>query len=28
MKELDFREVYNMLGGIIEWKSEGLPTTK
>ncbi len=27
-KELDFREVYNMLGGIIKWKSEGLPTTK
>lgn len=28
MKEQDFREVYNMLGGIIEWKSKGLPTTK
>ena len=28
MKELDFREVYNMLAGIIKWKSEGLPTTK
>ena len=28
IKELDFREVYNMLGGIIKWKSEGLPTTK
>jgi len=28
MKEQDFREVYNMLGGIIKWKSEGLPTTK
>jgi rhodanese-related sulfurtransferase len=28
MKELDFREVYNMLGGIIKWKSERLPTTK
>jgi len=28
MKELDFREVYNMLGGIIKWKSEGLPTIK
>ncbi len=28
MKELDFREAYNMLGGIIKWKSEGLPTTK
>jgi len=28
MKELDFREVYNMLGGINSWKAEGLPTTK
>jgi len=28
MKELNFREVYNMLGGINVWKSEGLPTTK
>ena len=28
MKELDFREVYNMLGGITKWKSEGLPTKK
>ncbi len=28
MKELDFREVYNILGGIIKWKSKGLPTTK
>jgi rhodanese-related sulfurtransferase len=28
MKELDFREGYNMLGGIIKWKSEELPTTK
>jgi len=28
MKELDFREVYNMLGGIVKWKSKGLPTTK
>ncbi len=27
MKGLDFREVYNMLGGITKWKSEGLPTT-
>jgi rhodanese-related sulfurtransferase len=24
--ELEFREAYNMLGGIIEWKAEGLPT--
>ena len=28
MEELDFKEVYNMLGGITKWKSEGLPTTK
>ncbi len=28
MKELDFKEVYNMLGGIVKWKSEELPTTK
>ncbi len=28
MKDLDFREVYNMLGGIIKWKSEGSATTK
>lgn len=28
MKELNFKEVYNMSGGIIKWKSEGLPTTK
>jgi len=28
MEELNFREVYNMSGGIIEWKAEGLPTTK
>ncbi len=27
-KELDFREAYNMLDGIIKWKSERLPTTK
>lgn len=27
MKELDFREAYNMLSGIIKWKSERLPTT-
>lgn len=27
MKELDFREAYNMLSGIIKWKSEKLPTT-
>ena len=28
MEELDFREVYNMSGGIIEWKAEGFPTVK
>ena len=26
--ELEFREAYNMLGGIIEWKAEGLPTAE
>ena len=25
MKELAFREIYNMLGGIIQWKAEGYP---
>jgi rhodanese-related sulfurtransferase len=28
MKELEFQEVYHMLGGIVRWMSEGLPTTK
>jgi len=28
MKELGFREVYNISGGITGWKAEGLPTTK
>jgi len=28
MAELNFREAYNMLGGIIDWKAEGLPTIK
>ncbi len=28
MAELNFREVYNILGGINQWKAEGLPTTK
>ncbi len=28
MEELAFREVYNMSGGMIKWKAEGLPTTK
>ncbi len=28
MEELNFREVYNMSGGISQWKAVGLPTTK
>ena len=28
MKELNFREAYNILGGINAWKKEGLPTTQ
>ena len=28
MDELNFGEVYNVLGGINSWKAEGLPTTK
>jgi rhodanese-related sulfurtransferase len=28
MKELGFREAYNMLEGINQWQAEGLPTTK
>ncbi len=28
MKELNFSGVYNMLGGITRWKTEGLSTTK
>jgi rhodanese-related sulfurtransferase len=28
MKELGFTKVYNMLGGIIQWKAEGFPTIK
>ena len=28
MQELNFREVYNMSGGILEWQAEGLPTVK
>ena len=28
MKALEFREVYHMLGGIVGWTSEGLPTKK
>lgn len=26
MKDSGFKEVYNMLGGIVQWKIEGLPT--
>jgi rhodanese-related sulfurtransferase len=28
MEELNFREAYNMMGGIIQWQAEGLPTVK
>ena len=28
MAELNFKEVYNILGGMLQWKSEGLPTVK
>jgi rhodanese-related sulfurtransferase len=28
MEELNFREVHNMTGGIIQWKAEGFPTVK
>ena len=28
MKDFDFKEVYNVLGGITKWISEGLPSTK
>ncbi len=28
MEELNFKVVYNMLGGIAGWKQEGLPTVK
>jgi rhodanese-related sulfurtransferase len=28
MTELNFREAYNMLGGIIQWETEGFPTTE
>ncbi|GAF84355.1 unnamed protein product [marine sediment metagenome] len=28
MAELNFKEAYNILGGINLWKAEGLPTTK
>ena len=28
MAELNFKEVYNMLGGFVQWDGDGLPTTK
>ncbi len=28
MKDLGFEEVYNVLGGILDWKSQGLPTVR
>ena len=28
MAELNFREVYNILGGMLQWQSEELPTVK
>lgn len=28
MAELNFKEVYNILGGISQWKAEGFPTIK
>jgi rhodanese-related sulfurtransferase len=28
MEELNFKEVYNILGGILGWNAEGLPTVK
>ena len=28
MEELNFREVYDVSGGMIEWQAEGLPTIK
>ena len=28
MAELNFKEVYNILGGINQWKAEGFPTVK
>ncbi len=28
MAELNFEEVYNILGGMLQWKSEELPTVK
>jgi len=28
MKEFGFREIYNISGGIIDWKADGLPAVK
>jgi len=28
MAELNFKDVYNILGGTNQWKAEGLPTVK
>ena len=28
MEELDFNEIYHMLGGIVQWEEEGLPIAK
>ena len=28
MEELDFNEIYHMLGGIVQWEAEGLPIAK
>jgi len=28
MKKLNFREVYNILGGFVRWEAKGLPTVK
>jgi len=28
MKGLNFREVYNILGGFVRWEAKGLPTVK
>jgi len=25
LEELGFKEAYNVLGGIVQWKTEGLP---
>ncbi len=28
MEEIGFREVYNMVGGIVQWEAERLPIVK